>query len=232
MKLNKYGQPVGDELPGWHPRQMPESKIFEGSYCRLEPLDPGKHHNDLFAAYNKAADDRDWTYLPYERPANASDMKAHLEYMQDKKDLVNFAIIDAATEKAVGTIAFMRIDIQNGCFEIGHLNFSPLLKRTPVATETVYLMLKYAFDELGYRRAEWKCDDLNKPSKNAAERFGFKYDGLFKNAVITKGRNRDTAWFSIIDESWADVKKAFETWLKKDNFDEGGKQIRSLRELR
>ena len=232
MKLNKYGQPVGDELPDWQPRLMPESEMLKGDYCRLEPLEPEKHHGDLFAAYSKAPDDRDWTYLPYERPENISGMKEHLEYMQSKKDLVNFAIIDISAGKAVGTIAFMRIDVQNGCFEIGHLNFSPLLKKTPVATEAVYLMLGYAFDVLGYRRAEWKCDDLNKPSRSAAERFGFKYDGLFKNSVVVKGRNRDTAWFSIIDENWVDVKKAFELWLKKDNFDEGRKQIRSLRELR
>ncbi|ONQ53145.1 GNAT family N-acetyltransferase, partial [Burkholderia cenocepacia] len=133
-----------------------------------------------------------------------------------------YTVIDRATGRAVGTLALMRIDPANGVIEVGSVTFSPLLKRTPVSTEAQFLLMKYAFDTLGYRRYEWKCDDLNAPSRKAAARLGFRYEGTFRQAIVYRGRNRDTAWFSIIDGEWPDVRAAFEAWLAPENFDAEG----------
>lgn len=132
--------------------------------------------------------------------------------------------------KAVGLASYLRIDPAVGVIEVGHIHFSPLMQRTPMATECMYLMMRRVFDELGYRRYEWKCDNLNAPSKLAAERLGFSYDGLFKQATMYKGRNRDTAWFSILDNDWPSLKQGFESWLQVANFDAQGQQIRRLQD--
>lgn len=141
-------------------------------------------------------------------------------------------MIDRATNRAVGTLALMRIDPANGVIEVGSVTFSPLLKRTPASTEAQYLLMKYAFDTLGYRRYEWKCDDLNAPSRKAAVRLGFRYEGTFRQAIVYKGRNRDTAWYSIVDGEWPAVAAAFEAWLSPDNFDTQGSQRQSLTAIR
>jgi len=140
-------------------------------------------------------------------------------------------IVDLATGKAVGVATFMRIDRASGVIEVGNINYSPLLQRTPAATEAMFLMMRRVFEELGYRRYEWKCDSLNAPSRAAALRLGFQFEGIFRQAVVYKGRNRDTAWFSIIDSEWPSLKRAYEQWLGPENFDAEGRQKRKLAEL-
>ena len=142
------------------------------------------------------------------------------------------AIIDRETGKAVGVASFMRMDPANGVIEVGHIHYAPVMRRTPAGTEAMFLMMRRAFDELGYRRYEWKCDSLNAPSRRAAERYGFTFEGIFRQAVIYKKRNRDTAWFAIIDRDWPAIKRAFEQWLDPANFDASGRQKRQLADFR
>ncbi|MFS2222845.1 GNAT family N-acetyltransferase [Pantoea sp. B65] len=229
---NQYGQPVGPDLPDWTPRSLPPSVTIHGQYCRLEPIDPAKHAADLYAAYAQAADGRDWTYM-FAGPFG--DFDSYLLYVQSmagSQDPLHFAVIDLVTQRAVGSLALMRIDPQHGMMEVGHVTFSPLLKQTATATEAHYLLMKLAFDRLGYRRYEWKCDSRNAPSRKAALRLGFQFEGLFRQALIYKGRTRDTTWFSIIDAEWPGVKQALESWLDSSNFDGEGRQIRSLQSFR
>jgi RimJ/RimL family protein N-acetyltransferase len=203
-----------------------------GRYCRLEPVDAGKHGEDLFAAYREAPDSRDWTYLFQERPDSPEAFRTYLAYLQQSEDPLHFAIVDARTNRAAGTAALMRIEPNHGVIEVGSITFSPRLKKTRAAAESMYLMMQRAFDELGYRRYEWKCDSLNAPSRSAALRYGFTFEGIFRNAVVYKGRSRDTAWYSITGEEWPAVRSAFRAWLDPENFDDGGRQKRSLASLR
>lgn len=229
---NRYNQPVGAVLPDWTPRPVPSPVTLEGQHCRLEPIDPDKHGPQLFAAYALAEDGRDWTYMMSEP---FSDLDSYLQYtrtMCASRDPLHFAVIDKTTECAVGTLALMRIEPQHGVMEVGHVAFSPLLKQTVMSTEAHYLLMKLAFERLGYRRYEWKCDSLNAPSRSAALRLGFQFEGIFRQAIVYKGRTRDTAWFSIIDGEWPRVKQALEQWLQDDNFDGEGRQLRSLQALR
>lgn len=204
---------------------------MEGRFCRLEPLDPARHAGDLFAANQLDKDGRNWTYLSVGPFADLSSYRAWLDKMAKGDDPLFHAIIDNSTGKAVGVATFMRIDAANGVIEVGNINYSPLLQRKPGATEAMYLMMVRVFDELGYRRYEWKCDSLNAPSRAAAARLGFQYEGLFRQAVVYKGRNRDTAWFSIIDGEWPALKRAYQQWLAPENFDAGGQQKRKLSDL-
>jgi len=231
-RQNKFGQSIGPDLPEWTPRAQPPRRVVEGRFCRLEPIDASKHADDLHAAYAQAPDGRDWTYLGVERPAEAEGTRAYIERIAKSTDPLHFAVIDRQSGRAVGSLALMRIDPANGAIEVGTVNFSPLLKNTPMSTEAQYLLMKLAFDELGYRRYEWKCDNFNEPSKRAALRLGFKYEGLFRQAVVYKGRSRDTAWFSITDREWPRVHAAFEAWLAPENFDAKGRQKRSLAAIR
>lgn len=229
---NEYGQLIGAPEPGWSPRPAPSAVTLEGRFCRLEPLDARLHAQDLYDAYQAAPDGRDWTYLAVGPFAERQDYLRYAEASARSTDPRHFAVIDRKTGKAVGTLALMRIEPMHGVIEVGSVTFSPLLKRTPISTEAQYLLMAYAFDELGYRRYEWKCDSLNAPSRTAAERLGFKFEGIFRQAVVYKGRNRDTAWFSILDTEWPAQKQVFQAWLAADNFDEQGNQRRSLSELR
>jgi len=229
---NAYGQPVGHPLPNWSRRRLPDGVPLVGRYCRLEKLDADRHAEELYAAFGEAPDGRDWTYLSI---GPFADFAAYKEYVRQATkgiDPVHYAIIDGATNRPVGSSALMRIDPDNGTMEVGWVSFSTRLKRSTVATEAMYLLMRHAFDDLGYRRYEWKCDSLNAPSRRAAERLGFRYEGTFRNAMVYKGRSRDTAWFSIIDSEWPAVRKAFEAWLAPENFAEEGKQRRSLSDLR
>lgn len=203
-----------------------------GRYCRLEPVNVQRHEQQLFAAYMQAPDGRDWTYLFSDRPATPQDFNAYLAKLEKSEDPLHFTIIDAATHRAVGTAALMRIEPAHGVIEVGSITFSPLLKQTRAATESMYLLMRRAFDELGYRRYEWKCDSLNAPSRAAAQRYGFTFEGIFRQAIVYKGRSRDTAWFSITDAEWPRIRAAFEAWLDPTNFDADGKQRRRLSELR
>jgi RimJ/RimL family protein N-acetyltransferase len=179
-----------------------------------------------------APDGRDWTYLFSDRPASESDFNAYLAKLEKSEDPLHFAIVNSATNRAIGTAALMRIEPAHGVIEVGSITFSPLLKKTRAATESMYLMMRRAFDELGYRRYEWKCDSLNAPSRAAALRYGFTFEGIFRQAIVYKGRSRDTAWFSITDTEWPRIRAAFEAWLAPGNFNADGRQKRSLSDLR
>ena len=225
--LNDLGQPIGFPLPKWKPPEAPPRTPMEGRFCRLEPLDPSIHAASLHSANSMDAEGQMWTYLPY-GPFDSLDIyRAWLDEMSRRTDPLFFAIIDPATGRAVGLASYLRIDPAAGSIEVGHLNYSPLLQRTPAATEAMFLMMQRVFD-LGYRRYEWKCDALNEPSRAAALRLGFSFEGVFRQAVVVKGRNRDTAWFSIIDSEWPALKTAFQRWLAPENFDPQGKQYERL----
>lgn len=230
-RLNDFGQPIGPDLPGWTPRPLPPRTPMAGRLVRLEPLEAARHARDLHEADRAAEDDADWTYLSAEPLRELADYEAWCASAAATSDPLFFAIVDKATGRAIGRAAFMRIDAANGVMEVGHIKFSPLLQRSALATEAMFLMMRRAFDELGYRRYEWKCDDLNEPSKRAARRLGFIFEGLFRNAVVVKGRSRNTAWFSIIDSEWPKLRAAFEHWLAPENFSSDGAQKESLSKM-
>jgi RimJ/RimL family protein N-acetyltransferase len=225
-------RPVGTPLPDWTPRPAPPRLVMQGRTCRVEPLDPDHHAADLFAANREDLDGRMWTYLFVDPFEILADYRRWVEKACQGDDPLFHAIVDQTDGRALGVATFMRIDRGNGVIEVGGIAYSPRLQRSVAATEAMYLMMRRAFDELGYRRYEWKCDSLNAPSRAAALRLGFTFEGIFRQAVVYKGRNRDTAWFSILDGEWPRIKAAFERWLDPANFDEDGSQIRSLAELR
>lgn len=230
--FNSLGQPVGAPLEDWSARPRPPASPMFGRFCRLERLDPDRHAAELHAAHRAAPDARNWTYLPVGPFKTQAAYEAFLRAEAAKTDPFHHAVIDAASGKAVGMAAFMRIDPGNGVIEIGHVAYSPLLQQTSAATETIYLLLRRAFDELGYRRVEWKCDSFNSASRRAAERFGFRHEGVFRQAVVYKGRSRDTAWFAMIDGDWPAARAAFERWLSPDNIGADGVQRRTLMDIR
>jgi RimJ/RimL family protein N-acetyltransferase len=190
------------------------------------------HTGDLYAAYRVATDHRHWTYMPAGPFDTVEDYRRYAEEAARSTDPRHYAVIERKTGKAVGTLALMRIDPKHGVIEVGTVMFSPLLQRTAMSTEAQFLLMAYVFDELGYRRFEWKCDSLNAPSRKTAERLGFTFEGIFRQAIVYKGRNRDTAWYSIIDTEWPRLKGAFQAWLSAENFDEQDVQRRSLTDVR
>ena len=228
---NALGQPIGPPLPDFAPRPRPARSALEGRLCRLEPLRAERHAEPLHAAFAADTEGRGWTYLPYGPFESAADYRAFVAVRQDLEDPVFFAIVDRGRDRAVGVASYLRIQPEHGSIEVGHLCYSPALQRTAISTEAMYLMMRHAFEDLGYRRYEWKCDALNAPSRRAALRFGFRYEGHFRRAVIVRGRSRDTAWFAVIDEEWPALKAAYEEWLAPGNFDGEGKQRRRLGEL-
>ena len=227
---NAHGQPIGPEVRDWTARPRPPRTPMPGRTCTIEPLDAARHADDLFAAL--ASDAASWTYLPAEPPADAVAYRARLDVIAASADPLHHAIVDPATGRALGLAAYLRIDPVQGSIEVGHIHFGPDLVRRPAATEAMALMMARAFDELGYRRYEWKCDSLNAPSRAAALRYGFTFEGIFRNAIVTKGRSRDTAWFSITDAEWPRIRTAFAEWLDPGNFDASGRQRRSLAAIR
>lgn len=229
-RRNELDQPVGFAVEGWTARGAPPRTAIEGRYCRVEPLDV-RHATDLYQAYDSAADGRDWTYMPVGPFPSFEDYRGWVEHVAGLDDPLHHAIVDRATGKAIGTLALMRIDRANGVIEVGSVAYSPLVKRTPAGTEAQFLLMRRAFDELGYRRYEWKCDSLNAASRAAALRYGFQFEGIFRQAVVYKGRSRDTAWFSMLDGEWPAIKRGFEQWLDPRNFDAAGAQRRKLAEL-
>jgi RimJ/RimL family protein N-acetyltransferase len=230
--LNPLGQPIGAPLPLWQARPRPPRTVMEGRFCRLEAIDPGRHAADLFAANAEDRDGRNWTYLPYGPLMRWEDYRRWMEQFCCGDDPLFHAILERGSGRAVGVASFMRIDPAAGVIEVGGINYSPRLQRAPAATEAMYLMMRRVFDELGYRRYEWKCDTLNAPSRAAAARLGFRFEGVFRQAIVYKGRSRDTAWFSIIDREWPALKAAFERWLDPANFDSAGNQRQRLSEFR
>ena len=228
--VNDLGQPIGFAVDDWLPPEPPSRQPMEGGTCRLEVLDPERHADDLHAANMLDTEHRIWTYLPYGPFETPSAYRKWADEASRSSDPLFHAIIDNVSGKAVGVASYLRINPAVGSIEVGHINYSPLLQRTPAATESMYLMMKRVFDA-GYRRYEWKCDALNARSRTAAQRLGFSYEGVFRQATIYKGRNRDTAWYAIIDKEWPELEEAFDRWLDPSNFDEQGRQRQRLTEL-
>ena len=230
MPVNAFGQPIGPPVAGWTPRPAPPRTPMAGRYCRVEPIDD-RHAASLHASNSLAPDRRAWTYLFDEGFDSLADYTAWLRQRASTADPLFHAIVDGPSGDAVGVAAYLRIDRDHGVIEVGHLNFSPRLQRTRAATEAMFLMMRRAFDELGYRRYEWKCDRLNEPSRAAALRLGFTVEGIFRQAIVYKGRSRDTAWYSIVDAEWPALRAAYDQWLDPGNFDDEGRQRRRLSEL-
>jgi RimJ/RimL family protein N-acetyltransferase len=221
-------QPVGPPVPGWTARPAPPATPLTGRYVRLERLDLERHAAALHEANADDVEGRHWTYLFAEKPATLEAYREWIRKTASADDPFFHAIIPLDSCLASGVASLMRIDRANGVIEVGHINFAPRLQRTREATEAIFLLMSRAFDELGYRRFEWKCDSLNGPSRAAALRFGFTFEGIFRQAVVYKGRSRDTAWYSIIDREWPALKAGYERWLDPSNFDEHGAQRRRL----
>jgi RimJ/RimL family protein N-acetyltransferase len=226
QEVNRFNQPLGQRIDHWQNAQLPKAISLQGQYCRLEPLNPDIHGQALYLA-NSTDDGSMWTYLPYGPFEQLSDYMAWLTQISAGSDPLFYVIISQATQQPLGLASFLRIDPANGVIEVGHLAYSPSLRHTVMATEAMYLMMQYAFD-LGYRRYEWKCNALNHPSRHAALRLGFTFEGIFRQAMINKGRNRDTAWFSIIDSEWPALKQVMQQWLDPQNFNAEGQQLSAL----
>lgn len=224
--MNEFGQPIGD--PTDYAGATPAAPItLAGKYVRLVPLTE-EHVEPLFELRSHP---QLWTYLNDDL-TSIDTVRDGVRAMQDAPDLVAFALLDPTSGQFRGRATYLRIQPALGSIEVGHIIYSPALQRTPAATEAQYLLLKHAFDDLGYRRYEWKCDSLNAPSRRAAARYGFVDEGTWRNALVYKGRNRDTTWFSITDTEWPAVKAAFEGWLAEDNFDSEGTQRTALADFR
>ena len=220
------------DLTNWQPCPWPPATALQGQYARLEPMVDEQHFDDLWQAYSADDEGAIWAYLPY---GPFADKTAFLEFARATylgKDPMFHALIDLRSAKALGVASLMRINADHGVIEVGHICYSPAVQRTPMTTEVIYLLGCRIFGELGYRRFEWKCNAANRASMRAAERFGFTFEGTFRQSLVVKGKNRDTAWFSIIDSEWPKMKTAFEAWLDKSNFDENGQQIQPLDALK
>lgn len=219
------------DLTDWTPCGLPERLVLDGNFVRLVPLDAQRHAREMYEASNVADAAAKFRYL-YENPPE--DEKSFIEWVSQvsvSDDPLYFAVIDKASGRVAGRQTLMRIDAANGCIEIGHIYWGPLISQKPAATEALYLFADYIFNNLGYRRFEWKCNNENEPSKRAALRFGFKQEGLFRQHLIVKGKNRDTAWFSMLDTEWPLLDAAYKQWLSPENFDADGKQVQSLAAL-
>ncbi len=224
---NDRGQPIGAPVPDWTGCAPIPKTPMHGRTCDVIPLEPS-HSTGLHAAFSADQTGTLWTYMPTGPFADEAAYGAWVDGACQSTDPLFFTVIDKSNGSPVGVASFLRIQPENGVAEVGYITFSPALQRTVMATEAMYLMMARVFDELGYRRYEWKCDALNAPSRKAAARLGFSYDGLFKQALVYKGRNRDTAWFSILDKDWPRIKSGFEKWIAPENFDDAGQQLRPL----
>jgi RimJ/RimL family protein N-acetyltransferase len=220
---NDLGQPIGFPLAGWSPPPAPPREPMQGRYCRLEPLDVNRHAEALFEADAADVDGRSWTYLAYGPFRDLASYRAWLGATCLGDDPLFFAVVDPADARPAGLVSYLRITPAAGSIEVGHIHYSPRLQRSPAATEAMFLMMRWAF-ESGYRRYEWKCDALNAASRAAAARLGLSFEGVFRQATVYKGRNRDTAWYAAIDAEWPALRAAFLAWLDPGNFDADGRQ--------
>ena len=220
------------DLTDWKGCERPHRKVFEGRYVRLEPLDAKKHGDGLFEASTTGAAADRFRWLIEEPPASREAFQPWLEKAEKNEDPMYFAVIELSSGKVGGRQTMMRMMPEHGVAEIGHIHWGPLLQRTPASTEAFYLFASHLFDELGYRRFEWKCNNRNEPSKDAALRYGMTAEGVHRQLMVIKGENRDTAWFSLLDYEWPKVGEAMRLWLDPSNFDGDGKQIRRLEEVR
>jgi len=221
--------PIGKAVD-YTPASLPENHPLVGQYCRLEPFDLARHSDGLFKAYLQDEAGKNWTYLPFSGFDDLAKFKAWAQETCTKADPFFYAVINPESGQAIGLASFLRINPAAGSIEVGWINFSPLLQGTRASTEAMYLMIQEAF-RLGYRRYEWKCDSLNAPSNRAAKRLGFTFEGIFRQALVYKGRNRDTAWYSVLDGEWPALERRFQRWLSPDNFSANGQQIQPLNTL-
>lgn len=224
-RTNEHGLPIGPPLDGWSPPPLPPRVPLVGRYCTLDPLAPS-HAPALHAAY--APTPAGWTYLAYGPFPDPDSFAAWVTTQAASADPLFFAVLDGGTP--VGVVSYLRIAPAAGSIEVGHIHYSAAAKRSRAATESMFLMMRRAFD-LGYRRYEWKCDTLNAASRAAARRLGFSFEGVFRNATVYKNRSRDTAWYAVTDADWPALRAAFETWLDPDNFDAAGRQKQRLSDL-
>lgn len=220
------------DLSHWTARPRPQRIVMEGRYVRLEPLSAAKHGDGLFDASTVPDADQRFRYLFEYPPQSRADFQPWLDKVEASEDPLFFAVIDKASGTIAGRQTLMRVEPAHGVIEIGNIYWGPLVSRKPAATEALFLFARYAFDDLGYRRFEWKCNNANEPSKRAAIRFGFTFEGVFRQHLVAKGLNRDTAWYSIIDKEWPILKAAYEAWLDPSNFDADGRQRRRLEDIR
>lgn len=227
---NEFGQPVGFAISGWTVPALPPRVVLKGRWCRVAPLNVQRHGEDLHDAFVAEGDGSDWSYLPYGPFDTLAAFEAWMVETCLSDDPMFFAIIDGETGYAVGMASYLNIHRVHGTIEVGHVHFAPALQRSRIATEAMYLMMGHAF-AAGYRRYEWKCNAHNARSRRAAQRFGFSYEGIFRQHMVVRGHNRDSAWYACVDGAWPALKAAFETWLAADNFDDHGRQRVSLREL-
>jgi RimJ/RimL family protein N-acetyltransferase len=226
--MKQVGPPV-DPLPSG---QRPERAALVGAHVRLEPVEPGAHAESLYRLSHARPEDAVlWTYLAYGPFEDQAAFERWLAERARSRDPLFFAIVPQDSGAAAGMASYMNIVPANGTIEIGHIWFAPPLQKSRAASEAIYLLARHVFDELGYRRLEWKCDALNQPSMRAARRFGFTYEGTFRQHMVVKGRNRDTAWFALLDREWPAVRSAFERWLAPANFDAAGRQRSALSDL-
>jgi RimJ/RimL family protein N-acetyltransferase len=222
-------RPVGSIVDPLPVGNVPDLRPLHGRWMRMEHVSAAKHAASLYASFHgKDPENAIWTYLGYGPFASEEEFTEWVKQREPARDPWFYALIRRDDNKAVGMGSFMRNDAANGVIEIGHIWMSPDLQQTREATEVIYLMMRHCFDDLGVRRLEWKCDSLNAPSRKAADRFGFTYEGTFRQHFIIKGRNRDTAWFAMLDSEWPKARAAFEAWLKESNFDEKGMQKAKL----
>lgn len=224
MQAKRFGDPV----PDWTPPPFPDDAPQNGRYALLERLDPAAHASRLFRA--NAGHDGIWDYLPYGPFVHEVDYVDWVRAVSAQSDPFFFAVHDLDTGQLGGVMSFLRIAPEAGSIELGHINFAPVLQRTRAASEAMILAISWAFTA-GYRRFEWKCNALNMASRRAAQRLGLSYEGIFRQAAVVKGRNRDTAWFAATDGDWPALKRAYESWLAPANFDQDGRQIQRLGDL-
>lgn len=219
---------MSQDLSQWAGAPWPTRQVLDGRYARLEPLDADRHGAGLLDAAMAPGADARFRYLFETPPQDGPAFTAWLKKAAASQDQLFFAVIDKATGIAQGRQALMRIDAGHGVIEIGSILWGPAIARTRVATEAFYLFARYVFEDLGYRRLEWKCNSLNAPSRRAALRFGFSFEGIFRQHMVVKGQNRNTAWFAMLDQDWPGLKARFDAWLAPDNFDADGMQKRKL----
>ena len=220
--------PISYEVPAWTPRKLPSKRSMLGQYCELHAVDVKRHGDALYAALCNGDSDYNWTYMPYGPFESRSAFDAWLAKLPNSSDTLFYSIINKVTGQAAGITSYLRIAADVGVIEVGHIHYGSEIQRTAIATEAMYLMMCRVFDELGYRRYEWKCDALNARSRSAAIRLGFTFEGIFRQATMYKGRNRDTAWYAMVDSDWSAIKSIFENWLASDNFDRSGSQRKPL----
>lgn len=229
-ETNALGLPVGPAVPDWTPPPRPPREALAGRFCRLEPLDIAAHGADLHEHFSEDKDGRDWSYLPYGPFDSLSDFEAWMAGSCFDADPFFYAIIDTTTGRAAGMVSYMRINPEHGSIEVGHVHYAPAIQRGRVTSEAMYLMMQWAF-EAGYRRYEWKCHSFNRPSRVAAQRLGFSFEGVFRDHLIHRGRSRDTAWYACVVSEWPELRAAYECWLDSENFRADGSQKQHLSAL-